>query len=64
MVVLPESPKYLLRKGEKTKAIASLNLMAALNGSTMRFSQSDIFVEEEAAKITKEQEELAKERET
>ena len=38
--------------------------MAALNGSTMRFSQSDIFVEEEAAKITKEQEELAKERET
>ena len=38
LVVLPESPKYLLMKGEKTKAIGSLNLMAALNGSNLRFN--------------------------
>ena len=63
LVVMPESPKYLLMRGEKTKAIASLNLMAALNGSTIRFNKTDIFVEEEAAKITAEQEQRQLEQE-
>jgi len=54
LVVFPESPKYLLSKGEKAKAITGLNLIAAINGSNMRFNDTDIFVEEEVAKITAE----------
>jgi len=41
LVLLPESPKYLLVTGEKKKAIDALNQIAAINRSEHRFNYTD-----------------------
>ena len=63
-VFLPESPKFLLMTGEKTKAIDALNQLARINGSLIRFNYMDSFVEEEGVKIKRDQSNLIEEQPT
>jgi hypothetical protein len=53
---MPESPKHLLLRGKHREAIDALNLIGWYNGAKHRFTYDDVFIEEETAKVTKQQE--------
>ena len=64
MVILPESPKFLLLRGRKTEAIAAFNQIAKINGSEHRFTEEDEFedykpVNEILGKIKRSKSDLA-----
>ena len=51
IILIPESPKFLLINGRKKEAITALNRIGQLNRSNFEFDENDHFIEEELAKV-------------